>query len=532
MTRIQLLPLFLLIWASNLMAQTSAFTLVNPHGGLDTDQNKVLTYVSNLPRSGDLRHIEWDGQGPVDQNGNISIALPNENGGQPIIFKVTAADYSSPTEYALLGTCPEGEIALYITPEGTGGNIDLVTTSYYLYPLGNAKGLLIEKSPLAAENGTCGTDNLNPENNETLNFCEDDCGNAVLDVLAMVTPLANQWITDNFGWLGPWFLFSETHNINLAFINSEVFNKRVRVRTVNYTPNFPLTNNIENDLNALSANQDAQITLQQSGADVGILLTNQNYGQVFGIANSLDPFSTNKFCISQVAFINSIRYTFAHELAHQFGCLHSNPLTTGCPHGFNMPIGRNTIVANNAPNNTRIQHFSNPDVLFAGQATGVDGARNNAAQIRGAFCEVANNNTPVIFSANFEHEQFVCEGLPFWASGISEGAYQENIWGLLEPCQGPYTYQWSWSAHPNFAISYNIGTNSPWLALNEPPNCPQFYLRLTITPTAGCSTSTFTKLINCQEGVCEVSPRRTPSCPSRLQPLPLRLRLSLPVFPA
>lgn len=61
-------------------------------------------------------------------------------------------------------------------------------------------------------------------------------------------------------------------------------------------------------------------------------------------------------------------------------------------------------MANDAPDNTRIQHFSNPDVLFAGQATGIDGTRNNAAQIRGAFCEVANNNTPVIFSAHFEHE--------------------------------------------------------------------------------------------------------------------------------
>lgn len=73
MTRIHFLLLFLLIWASSTMAQTSAFTLVSPHGGLDTDQNKVLTYVSSLPRSGDLRHIEWDSQGPVDQNGNITI---------------------------------------------------------------------------------------------------------------------------------------------------------------------------------------------------------------------------------------------------------------------------------------------------------------------------------------------------------------------------------------------------------------------------------------------------------------------------
>ena len=92
-------------------------------------------------------------------------------------------------------------------------------------------------------------------------------------------------------------------------------------------------------------------------ADIVVLLTNNNYtgnvstggsGTIFGVANSLDPFSTNKFCITQVTTIDPSRYTLAHEVAHQFGCLHSNPLTTGCPHGRNMPNGRNTIMANNA----------------------------------------------------------------------------------------------------------------------------------------------------------------------------------------
>ncbi len=45
-------------------------------------------------------------------------------------------------------------------------------------------------------------------------------------------------------------------------------------------------------------------------------------------------------------------------------------------------------------------------------------------------------------------------------------------------------------------------------------------------------TEDWDDLWNDIEGIPEVNPRRTPSCPSRLQPLPLRLRLSLPVFPA
>jgi hypothetical protein len=496
--------LFSLACASTAFAQTSAFTLTTAHTGLDADQNKVLTYVSNLPRNGTLKYINWDAQSLVDNNGNVSVTLPNENNGQPIVFTVIDVHYATNTEYALFGRAALGNIALYVTPQGMGGTIDLNTSSYKIYPLGGTKGLLIEKSPTEEEGASCGTDTSNPEGGGEDGFCEDDCGKAVLDVLAMVTPAAQTWVNDNFGMFGQWFLFVETNNINGAFANSAVSNKRVRVRIINYTPNFALTGNIFNDRDQLSANAHAQQVVQQNGADVGILLTNQNYGSVFGITNSLDPASTNKFCIAQVAFISSIRYTFAHELAHQFGCLHSNPLTTGCPHGKNMLNGRNTIMANGAANNTRIQHFSNPDISFGGEATGTVGSRNNAAQIRGGFCEVVNNNTPVFFAANFDIDPVVCEDYPFSAYASGEEGWGITMGFWEQWCTGPYSYQWSWSSNPNFTSAQNIGTNSPALDLPEPPKCPVFYLRVTVTSAIGC-TASYTRAIHCQTGPCERS---------------------------
>lgn len=107
----------------------------------------------------------------------------------------------------------------------------------------------------------------------------------------------------------------------------------------------------------------------------------------------------------------------------------------------------------------------------------------------------------------------------------------ESLFGLVE-CQGPYTYQWSWSTHPSFVSSYNIGTNSPWLALAEPPHCPQFYLRLTVTAAGGfCSTSTFTKFITCQPGPCERSsePSMTAGLPTnQVVPNPANDRITFP----
>lgn len=487
----------LVLCTTNVLAQSAAFTLVSPYTGLDADQSKVLNYATNQPRLGDVQHIAWATESLFDSNGKITIALPGENDGQPISFEVIGSHFANETDYAVYDKAEQGEIALYVTSQGRGGSITLLTSTYVLYPLGGTKGALIKTNPSEGEAGTCATDLPQPE--ET-GYCEDDCGSDILDVLAMVTPGAQQWLDANYGLFGLWFLFVETNNINGAFINSIVSNKRVRVQIISYTPDFLLTTDILGDRNKLIVSTDAQQTLQQSGADVGILLTNQNYGSVFGIASSLDPTNTNKFCITQVAFVGPIRYTFAHELAHEIGCRHSSPLTTGCPHGKNMAIGKNTIMANNAANNTRIQHFSNPVVFFGGESTGTAGSRDNAAQIRGALCEVANNNSPVWFSTDYTHTSVttgITPDCPFTATANVQPGMQE-IWGNLWNCGTNYTYQWSWLT--NNVTYTNFGTNSPTLNLSAAPNCPFFYLRLTVSTPIGCSI-TATKLLFCSQGL-------------------------------
>jgi hypothetical protein len=330
-------------------------------------------------------------------------------------------------------------------------------------------------------------------------FCDTDCGASVVDILALVTPPARLWLDNNFGTFSNWFLFMETNNINTAFILSEIQGKRARVRTLDYTTNFALTSDIFDDIEALSFNANAIQTMNTSGADITVLITNQNYGSIFGIANSLNPNSSNKFCIAQVAFISPVRFTFAHEIAHQFGCLHSNPFTKGCSHGKNMENGRNTIMANQAPDNTRIQHFSNPDVSFGGETTGNTGTRNNAAQIRGAFCETANNNESRQFSVTINKVGLVCENDPFNASASVLQGYQQ-VWGIEQWCSGSYSYEWSWSIDPSFIVSYNIGNNSPNLYLASTPRCPFFYLRLKVTTSTGCETETI-KRIDCRGGI-------------------------------
>lgn len=268
-----LLFVAIVMYSSGVFAQVSSasFTLLTgSHQNLDADQNKVLTYVGSLPREGTVKHIDWNASGLTGNS--ISISLPDENNGQPIAFDVLDVFFASVTQYAIFGKSSAGNIAIYITPEGTGGTIDLVGSSYNLYPLGSNKGLLIKNSSVEALTSVCGTQDNNPEETSDELFCGEECGKAVLDILAMVTPNAQVWLNDNFGSLAPWFLFVETHNINGAFIFSGIPDKRVHVRTINYTPNFALTTDILTDLLNFRSNSDAQYYAQQYGADIRVLL--------------------------------------------------------------------------------------------------------------------------------------------------------------------------------------------------------------------------------------------------------------------
>jgi Secretion system C-terminal sorting domain len=245
----------------------------------------------------------------------------------------------------------------------------------------------------------------------------------------------------------------------------------------------------------------------QNGTDIRVLITNQNYpgqGGPFGaIPNDQgDPTGTNKIGIVEVPFIGPIRYTFAHEVAHHFGCWHSIPTIDGCPNGMNMANGRNTIMAN-SQNNTRIQHFSNPDVLFGGEATGIAGTRDNAAQIRGAFCEVADNvpgQYSVLISKNTIGPLCKDETYTFGAN-VSAGVCFDPFTLIYSDCAtGPYQFEWRISNTPDFQNSQVISTaQTATLTISE---CT-FYLRVTVL-SANNLTITETKLFQCAPGVaCE-----------------------------
>jgi len=423
--------------------------------------------------------VQFTSVSTIGQNGGINIAIPGVNNGIALAFEVQNAVFDDPQHFSLSASGIGGYLNLFFSPQGIGGTVDLVDRLFVLIPLGESLGLLTERNLTEGNVSTCGngSEQVVPRK---INFCEDDCGPATLDVLLLRTLEANNWLSATWGWLSEWFLLVEGNNINLAFANSEIPNKRVSVTPINYTPEFQWSANqfidlkIDSDLNSISNSATVQNLMNTYRADIIVLLTNNNYtgnistggsGTIFGKANSLDPFSTNKFCITQVANIDPTRFTF---------------------------------MANNAGNNTRIPNYSNPDVFFGGVATDNVGTRNNAQQIRGAFCESANNNPDPQFSVIFSKSSVgpICIGeVHTFSSTIIQGDCIEPF-GLIPSVNcgvWPYQYEWRLSTNPNFTNSQIIGTSANvTLTITS---CP-FYLRLTVTSSNGLTT-TATRMYNC-----------------------------------
>ncbi len=513
-------------------AQSNLFLITGKPVSLTEGQTKVFNYALTTPHVGNLMFVKFTSPSSIGQTDAISISIPSVNNGVPMTFEVKNATFDDPQHYSVGFSGSSGYVNLYFSPEGTGATIDLVNRLFVLIPFGSGKGILTERNISGESITACGNRAEQVAPRET-NFCEGDCGTDILDVLLLRTPEANNWLLASWGMFNEWFLYVESHNINLAFANSVIPNKRVRVTAVNYTPDFAwsiaqnVDTRINQDLISVSNSATAQNLMNNRRADIVVLLTNNNYtgtisiqngggtGTIFGISNSLDPFSTNKFCIVQVANIDPSRYTLAHEIGHQFGCQHSSQANgVTCPFGLNMTNGRNTIMANNAPDNSRIPNFSNPNVFFGGVATGTAGTRNNAQQIRAAFCESANNNPDPQFSVSFNKTSIgpIClDEVITLSSTVFSGICIEPP-GTIFPLTcgvGPYQYEWRLSTSPNFTSSQVIGTSAN--VTFTVTRCPYFYIRLTVVSSNGLTT-TMTKSYNCGPGVvCEHKAAVAPS---------------------
>ncbi len=230
--------------------------------------------------------------------------------------------------------------------------------------------------------------------------CADD--GSIIDVMVVYTPAARSGAggTNAIRALAE----SAVAVTNNAYANSQI-NARLRLvylDEIEYTE----TGNLSTDLSRLRSSTDGHMdaihAIRNSvRADMVALLTNT--GSACGVAylmtNLSTGFASSAFSVTRRSCAVG-NLTFAHELGHNMGSAHDRDNAGSAL--FSYSYGSRWYSTNGTHNRsvmayspgTRRAHFSNPDVLFGGNPTGVPVGQpnptDNARSINNAALTIAN----------------------------------------------------------------------------------------------------------------------------------------------
>jgi hypothetical protein len=201
---------------------------------------------------------------------------------------------------------------------------------------------------------------------------------------------------------------------NSAFINSNMTARFLLAHTAEVAYND--SGNISNDLNWVTGNATVASLRNTHGADM-VSLVVSNGGGYCGIGwvqrNPSSSFANYAFQVTAYGCLPN--QTLAHEHGHNMGMEH-DPANAGISpssasydwsFGHNVAGSFRTIMSYNCPSPCpRVLHFSNPDILYNGQPTGIANQRDNAqtgdliSPIVAAFRAGGTTNSPPAFTSD------------------------------------------------------------------------------------------------------------------------------------
>ena len=205
----------------------------------------------------------------------------------------------------------------------------------------------------------------------------------VIDLLAVYTVAARNRFGGDTGIRA--HIQAAVDNANLAFADSAMDITFQLIHTA-------LVNRIENtsssDLIWVRDDPGVKNLRNQVGADMVSLITDSNYcGRGYVQTNPGPSFQSFAVQVTDVdCAVGNL--TFAHEHGHNMGMEHdpangASPANASFPYSFGHFVNGvyRTVMSYSDPcanGCTRVPHFSNPDILHAGNATGIANQRDNA----------------------------------------------------------------------------------------------------------------------------------------------------------
>jgi hypothetical protein len=510
-------------------AQTPALLLksinVSNLSALDAEKLAFWGRLDSMPNKKSLRLVKVGDVPSLQQNGTLTFTIPGVS--QTITaqaIRVVDTDVKDYVWQAKIGET--GYMQIVSKPDGVSGFIQLSNKYFTLFPLYKTYCALFEYD-LSHATETCGSNDVVLPLSETESIqAPDYCYEtsiiipSTVDILVLITPEARQWVGGTFGtnWLNALtYVIGATESINMALVNSDILQKRVRTRYAAlegfpYSP--PGDDALEDDIANLATNTTANQLREQYKADVVIMLTNDRYGAsgiaAAGINNNL------AYAIVEIQAIMSPFFGFAHEFGHLMGGLHNRSAnvpctycqgsdnTDRCSHAWRFfdanSMERKTLIARvdiDDVDGITVPHYSNPDVNFNGTPTGtVD--NDNAKIIRNSFTTVANFRSSPQMSAGIVGFKFLCTGSP----NLYEAAVTPPAIGITQG-QPPYTYEWRWNTTGIFNAALGgsstliaSGTTATSITFNVPPICPSFFLQLRVTGSGGYTTTSACKIFS------------------------------------
>jgi hypothetical protein len=201
---------------------------------------------------------------------------------------------------------------------------------------------------------------------------------------------------------------------NSAFINSNMTARFFLAHTAEVAYND--SGNINNDLNWVTGNATVASLRNTYGADM-VSLVVSNGGGYCGIGwvqrNPGAGFANYAFQVTAYGCLSN--QTLAHEHGHNMGMEH-DPANAGISpssasydwsFGHNVAGSFRTIMSYTCPSPCpRVLQFSNPDILYNGQPTGIANQRDNAqtgdltAPVIAAFRSGGTTNSPPAFTTD------------------------------------------------------------------------------------------------------------------------------------